>query len=144
MQREMTHAEHKLDEVEQKINDLCSSDEYKRLKKIYGRKENTAGNDDHEYEVWIEMQEQLTRLQKKEEFWQKAILNSQGTVELGSQSATSKPRAATLQLNEVVQNIRDLLSSSENVATTSSEDRASKKRKTGMFIFEWSFRTGAK
>ena len=140
----MTHAEHKLDEVEQNIKDLLNSEVYKRLKKIYGRNKNTAGNDDDKYGEWIDMQEQLAQLKEDKQFWQKAILNTRGTGELGSQSATLKPGAATLQLNEVVQNIRDLLSSSENVATTSSEDRASKKRKKGMFIFEWSFRAVAK
>ena len=66
-----------LKQVEQKINDLLSSEEYKTLQKRYRRnKKNAAGNGDDENEDWIAMQEQLTELKKKEQNWFDVIKSS--------------------------------------------------------------------
>ena len=66
-----THAEQKLEQVEQKIRDLISSEEYKDLanKNRYWAQPKPT---EQEKGKWNLLQEQ------KEEFWQNAILRSNG------------------------------------------------------------------
>ena len=59
-----------LQEVEQKVSDLISSEEYKRLQRPNRwDKKNTAENDEDAKEDWALLQEQLIQLKQDKQNW---------------------------------------------------------------------------
>ena len=99
-----------LKQVEQKIEDLLNSEEYKDLankNRAWAQPKPT----EQQQGEWKLLQEQLTQLREDKHFWQNAILNSKGTVEPGSQSAVLKPETDAIKLIE--QKIEKLINSEE-------------------------------
>ena len=65
----------KLEQIEQRIQDLVNSEEYKQLEKI-NRAWATPKPNEQEKGEWKLLQEQIAKLEHDKNFWQKVILNS--------------------------------------------------------------------
>jgi hypothetical protein len=107
-----THAEQKLQEVEQKISDLISSEEYKRLQRLNRwDKKNTAENDEDAKEDWVLLQEQLTQLKQDEQNWFD-VLKSSNASQVKKQDSVRKgykKEAATKSERAMLSSIADHL-----------------------------------
>jgi hypothetical protein len=100
----------KLEEVEQKISDLISSVEYKDLannNRAWAQPKPT----EQQKGEWNLLQEQLTQLKKKEEFWQNAILSSNASQAKKQDSVRKgyKKEAATKSERAMLSSIADHL-----------------------------------